>query len=296
MRRPIAVIGGMNADICGRPAGRLILRDSNPGRVSVRPGGVGRNIAHDLRLLGEEVRFVTAAGDDHYGALLRRSCASLGIDLSLSPELPGRRSSTYLYVTDEDGDMQAAVADMEILRELTPARLEPLLPALNACAAAVLDANLEEESLRFLTERLTVPVYADPVSTGKAPRLERSLERIFCLKPNLLEAEALTGEREPEKAAAALLARGVKRVFLSMGAAGMLAAQGETRLSLPCERARVLNTTGAGDAATAALVWAGVRGMALGDCLRAALLAGARTCECPEANNPALAELPGELL
>ena len=47
----IAVVGGMNMDIGGRPEGRLVARDSNPGAVTMRPGGVGHNIACDLRLL-----------------------------------------------------------------------------------------------------------------------------------------------------------------------------------------------------------------------------------------------------
>lgn len=291
----IAVVGGMNMDICGTPEGRLILKDSNPGRVSVRPGGVGRNIAHDLRLLGQNVRLVSAVGEDEYGRMLLQSCAALGIDASMSLVLPGRRSSTYLYITDEDGDMQVAVSDMDITAQLTPERLEPLLPELNAAAAVVVDANLEQATLRFLTERLTAPIYADPVSTVKARRLQGCLSRLRCLKPNALEAAALTGEHEPEKAVRALLAAGVGRVFLSMGAQGMLAAEGDRLLYLPCEQARVLNTTGAGDAVTAALVWAGVKGLDLEQSLRAALKAGAITTETAEANNPALATLP-ELL
>ena len=46
-RRPrITVIGGANTDIGGGPAAPLRLHDSNPGTVVLRPGGVGRNIAH----------------------------------------------------------------------------------------------------------------------------------------------------------------------------------------------------------------------------------------------------------
>ena len=48
----VTVIGAVNMDICGRPANALIMRDSNPGAVTLTPGGVGRNIAHDLCLLG----------------------------------------------------------------------------------------------------------------------------------------------------------------------------------------------------------------------------------------------------
>ena len=56
-----------------------------------------------------------------------------------------------------------------------------------------------------------------------------------------------------------------------------------------------MNTNGAGDAATAALVWAGLRGLDLRQSAEAALLAGALTAACPEANAPTLSELPARL-
>jgi hypothetical protein len=61
-----AVIGAVNIDICGRPFNPLIMRDSNPGTVTMSMGGVGRNIAHNLRLLGLDVTFITALGGDMY--------------------------------------------------------------------------------------------------------------------------------------------------------------------------------------------------------------------------------------
>ena len=61
MSRPrITVIGGANMDVGGSPVAALRLHDSNPGAVRLRPGGVGRNIAHDLCLLGPDVSLVTA--------------------------------------------------------------------------------------------------------------------------------------------------------------------------------------------------------------------------------------------
>ena len=295
MEKRVAVIGGMNMDIGGAAGGELRLRDSNPGRVSLRPGGVGRNIAHNLRLLGLEVSLVSAVGDDPFGRALTDSCRALGLDLSMTRIRPRERSSTYLYVNDERGDMLAAISDMEITDRISPAFLEPLLERLNAFDALVLDANLSGAALAFLADKLRPPLYADPVSAAKAPRLLPLLPRLAAVKPNLLEAEALTGEREPERAARALLEAGVGRVFLSLGEKGILAGEGETLRRLPCPPTRVENTTGAGDAATAALVWAGLQGFDLERSARAALLAGSLTAACREANTPALARLP-ELL
>ena len=80
-------------------------------------------------------------------------------------------------------------------------------------------------------------------------------------------------------------------MYLSLGGDGALAGEGETLLRLPRREVRVVSTTGAGDAVTAALVWAGVRGLDLERSARFAQMAGAMTCECREANNPKLGEL-----
>ena len=81
----VCVVGAVNLDICGRPSRKLIFRDSNPGTVTLTPGGVGRNIAHDLRLLGAEVKFLTAFGGDSHAQLLRNDCVELGMDLGCAP-------------------------------------------------------------------------------------------------------------------------------------------------------------------------------------------------------------------
>lgn len=58
----ITVVGAVNVDICARPFLPLVHEDSNPGFVSMSMGGVGRNIAHNLRLLGQPVSLITAFG------------------------------------------------------------------------------------------------------------------------------------------------------------------------------------------------------------------------------------------
>ncbi len=284
----VAVIGGVNMDIGGSPLVKLVMRDSNLGVITARPGGVGRNIAHDLRLLGVEVSLVAAVGGDVYGQGILDSCAALGIDMSLARFLPDKRSSTYLYVTDETGDMEIGIADMEITSCITPEYVASHLDKLNAFDAVVLDANLDAETLEFAARNITAPIIADPVSTAKAVRLLPVLDRLWAIKPNIYEAEKLTGEKDPEKAAAALIAAGVKRVFISLGEEGMLAADESACIRMPREFVTVVNTTGAGDAATAAIVWAGLQGRDVAGCARAAVKAGAITASVEGANNPEL--------
>ena len=286
--RRVTVVGGANTDICGRPAQALIRHDSAPGTVSVRHGGVGRNIACDLARLGVRTRFLTALGDDGFGASAREGCRSCGVDMSLTRTVPGARSPVYLYLSDEKGEMDAAVSDMELMAALTPAYLRSRLDEIDDADAVVLDGNLPAETIAFLCENLRAPIVADPVSTAKAPRFASVLGRLAAIKPNLLEARALTGKQNPEDCADALLRSGVGSVFLSLGAKGLLAASGEERVLLPCERTELVNATGAGDAATAAIVWATVRGLGLAAAARAAVMAGAIAAASEEASPPLL--------
>lgn len=287
-RRYVAVVGAVNMDICGRPLKKLIFRDSNPGTVRLTPGGVGRNIAHNLRLLGENVTFLTVFGEDAYAETLRRDCAALGMDLSCAETIRGGRTSSYLYITDEHGEMQLGLSDTDISSSITPDYLASHLDVLNGAVAAVMDGNLTEETISWLGAHCTAPLFADPVSVTKAERMRASLGRIHTFKPNLTEGQNLTGETEPEAIARAMLAQGVQRVFLSMGPDGILAAQGDALVHLPCLPTRLVNTTGGGDAVMAALVWAFVHGLDLRASAAAALRAGKCTVEYNGTNNPAL--------
>ena len=286
--RCVTVVGGANTDICGRPERELVRRDSAPGRVSVRHGGVGRNVACDLARLGLKTRLVTALGDDGFGASVREGCVACGVDMSLTHTVRGARSSVYLYLSDGKGEMDAAVSDMEITDRLTPERLLPLLGEINASDAVVLDGNLPAQTISFLCKQLRVPIFADPVSTAKAPRFIPVLGRLAAIKPNLLEARALTGRETAEDCAEALLNAGVGSVFISLGERGMLAASGEELVLLPAERAQLVSATGAGDAATAAVVWAQLQGLDLVSAARAAIRAGAITVASEEASSPLL--------
>ena len=98
----------------------------------------------------------------------------------------------------------------------------------------------------------------------------------------------MTGKESAEDCAAALLEAGAGSVFLSLGPEGLLAARGEERVLLPCDELQTVSATGAGDAATAAIVWASVRRLGLAAAARAAVRAGALTAASEETVSPLL--------
>ena len=282
-------------DIGGRPEGPLDPRDSNTGTVQTSLGGVGRNIAHNMSLLGLDVRLVTAFGDDMNAQKLAASCGELGIDISQSPIIPGGRTSTYLFINGSDGDMALAVSDMDIYRHLTPQVLAQRLKLLNSSQVVVVDTNLPEESIVWLAENVKAPIFADPVSTAKAEKLRPVLGRLHTLKPNRLEAELLSGVSITDadsmrRAADVLLETGLHRVFISLGSRGVYAASQEGAFHLPVLPAETVNTTGCGDAFMAAIAWAYLQGTGLEDTAKAGLAASAIAMESAETINPILSE------
>ena len=287
------VVGGVNVDIGGRSYHPLVAADSNPGTVTVSLGGVGRNIAHNLALMGTDVRMLTAFGDDLYGQKVAASCGELGIDVSHALRVADAATSTYLYIADAEGEMAMALSDMEICKRITPAYLNANLTLLQNAQVVVADTNIPEETLAYLAENCGVPLFCDPVSTAKAVKLLPILDKIHTLKPNRLEAELLSGvkiqSREAVAAAAdALLKKGIHRVFISMGADGIYAAAGEERCWLPNLPGNMVNTTGCGDACMAALVWAYLEGTDLRNTTLAGLAAGSIAMESAETINPAM--------
>ena len=153
-KKKIAVVGGANVDIGGFPSARLVAGDSNPGRVRISAGGVGRNIAENAARMGLQVELVSAIGSDANGQMLRQDCAAKGIGTSGCLVEQDAGTSVYLFMVDERGDMHSAINDMEIQQRLTPEFFQSRLDLLNNMDAVVIDANLPAESILYLCENL----------------------------------------------------------------------------------------------------------------------------------------------
>ena len=98
------MIGATNMDVFGTLSqNRVIPTVSNPGKIEMQLGGMGRNIAANLAVLGIETRLITVVGDDADGELFKR-----GINVESSLQMAGINTSTYLYVDQQDGRRDSA--------------------------------------------------------------------------------------------------------------------------------------------------------------------------------------------
>ncbi|MBR6525423.1 MAG: carbohydrate kinase family protein [Clostridia bacterium] len=250
----IGVIGGLNLDILGFPHQELRLHDSNPGHVTMCAGGVGHNIGVQLTKLGHSVTMLTAIGNDSQALLLANLCRAENIDLSCALKV-NAPTCTYLCLHDHTGDMYCALNDMQAVDCLTPDAIKDTLPMLSSCELCVMDANPPAETLLYAAQNLKMPIFADAVSAFKCQKLLPLLPSITAIKPNLMEAEAMTGEKDPEKAAKVLLDSGVQQVFISMGKDGVFYADHFTSGQVPAiALPEGTPLTGAGDCLCAGLI------------------------------------------
>jgi len=276
MNGPVTVIGGANMDINGFSRDPINMLDSNPGRVEYCPGGVGRNIAENLHRLGAEVRFISVIGDDPGGVLLRNSSARMGLNIehSLFVNNSGQATSVYIALMDSNGEMKLALADMEILEQMTTEHLESKAGIIKESAIVLLDTNLPERIINFILDRYgSGPLFfLDPVSARKAPKAASRIGSFDTIKLGRMEASILSGIEVPkmvtsfgpdtnlEKTANQLIDKGVRRVFITLGKEGVYAARTGKSFFSPIRHVSTLNTSGGGDAFMAGIVYGTLRG------------------------------------
>jgi pseudouridine kinase len=308
-RPSVVVVGGMNIDVQGKSFLPFKAGDSNPGTFELVPGGVGRNIAENLARLGAEVELISVLGDDDLSRVLESSCAASGIGLGSTIRLESRACSRYLCLLDVDGSLIGGIAAMDVIECLLPERLQERKALLDASDLILVDANTPETSIKWLAERYPKgkkrPLLGfDPVSTTKAERGRDLLQAFAFAKPNRAEAAILAGhpraaiaengDLSADTLASALRAKGLGEAFISLGFEGLWAeGPGHERwvARLPKNVPVGLepkNSSGAGDAACAAIAWGLLQGQGLGDRCASALAAAMLSAASESPVNPAM--------
>lgn len=251
----IAVIGGALIDIVSQSEHTLLNNDSTPGRTTFNLGGVGKNIAETLALLGEPVTFISTLGDDAFSDLLYNRCLEVGMNLEYIHRITAP-SSSYTALFDASGSLVHGIADTKTAAILPPNYEE----ALNTAEIVVIASNFDAETTcniirQFKDKRLVV----DPISIKKTSLYIDVLPYIHTLKCNQLEASVLCGfdilslDSIPD-AASEIIRRGVKEVFITLGELGSYYSNGTDFGFMHSEPTEIINVSGAGDAYTAGVV------------------------------------------
>lgn len=255
----VLVIGSVNMDFTVAVA--RLPREGETitgGTFYVSHGGKGANQAVAARRLRAEVRFIGCAGHDPQGDEIVSQLVAEGIPADGLIRTGEAATGVAMIMVDAEGRNQIAVAsgaNLLLLPELAKShatllrRARVLVCQLEIPVPTVEWALASGRDCGVLT--ILNPAPAQPVP-------DTLLSLVDCLTPNAGEAEVLSGitVKGPDTAAHAaqrLLARGVKRVIITLGAQGVLSCDGTSAVHFPAFPVEAVDTTGAGDAFTGAL-------------------------------------------
>ncbi|MER8028410.1 ribokinase [Streptomyces bauhiniae] len=252
----LLVVGSANADLVvgveRRPgAGETVLG----GDLAVHPGGKGANQAVAAARLGARTALLARVGDDGHGRLLLDSLRSAGVDTA-AVLTGGAPTGVALITVDPSGDNSIVVSPGANAR-LTEGDVRAELLG----AARVVSAQLEIPPATVAAVVRALPESTRFVLNPSPPRPLPAGVLAACdpLVVNEHEARVLLGDGEtgddPADWARRLLALGPRSVVVTLGAKGALVCDASGVRAVPSVAVAAVDTTGAGDAFTAALAW-----------------------------------------
>ena len=267
----VTVIGGSNMDIQGFPVNPLVMYDSNPGKVEISLGGVGRNIAENISRLNVNTKLISAIGNDLYGNTILSQCKDLNIDISdcfISDEYA---TSIYISILNNDKDMQLAISHMDIIEKLDESFIHSKYSSINNSNAIVIDTNLSQDTIEFITRTYShLPIFVDTVSTAKCKKIDNILHRFEGIKLNKYEAEKLSGIKintieDAKISSEYFIEKGVRSVFITLGSDGVYCANKHESLHIEGIKINIVNATGAGDAFMAGIIYGFMNNLTLSE-------------------------------
>jgi len=259
---PTLCLGDVVVDlICERPAGAVSECDAFVPHL----GGSVATVAVTAARHGAHVALAGGAGDDDWGRWLRDRVRHEGVETEWFELLPGAQTAVAIVTVDRDGEPSGQFYGERIASPLGD-RVEEAVrdsAALFIGSGALVGAAESEATMRARALALSLerPVVFDPSLCVKRwrSRAEAAAAANACVPEALLvraterDAELMTGEEDPERAALALLKAGARMVVITLGDSGAI-LRGELRLDVDGVAPSVVSRVGAGDALTGVLL------------------------------------------
>ena len=253
-------------------------------------GGSATNVAVAAARYGRRAALITRTGKDAFGRYVRAEAARLGVDPAFITEVEGPPTPVtfcevfppddfplyfYRYPIAPDLMIEADELPREAIEQagifwstVTGLSQEP---SRSAHFAAWQIRGRRQHTILDLDYRPMFWPHPDEASA----QVGKALEHVTVAVGNREECEVAVGETDPQRAADALLERGVEVAVVKQGPKGVLAATRGERVEVPPFPVEVVNGLGAGDAFGGALCHGLLAGWDLRRILEFANVAGA---------------------
>ena len=261
----VITVGRISVDLYGQEIGASFL---DPQTFAKSVGGSPTNVAIAAARLGHHAAVATKVGAEQLGDYVRRQLGDWGVDTSYVATGEGL-TPVVLAALDPPEDPQIifyrgqAAPDTQITPDDVPAEVIRTTPVLwisfGALAQGTTATTCESWlDLRARREHVVLDLdYRPSMWPDRAHAHDVALaavRRSTVVVGNRAECEVAVGETDPDRAADALLAQGVRLAIVKRGGDGVLLATADDRWTVPPVPIEVVCGLGAGDAFGGALV------------------------------------------
>ncbi|MBT2294646.1 ribokinase [Pseudomonas fluorescens] len=253
MPAKVVVIGSLNMDLVTRAprlpkGGETLMGES----FCTIPGGKGANQAVAAARLGAKVSMVGCVGSDAYGQQLRGALLAEGIDCQSVSVVDG--SSGVALIVVDDNSQNAIVIVAGANGALGPDVLDRFDEVLRSADVLICQLEVPDATVGHALKRgreLGKTVILNPAPASRALPADW-YACIDYLIPNESEAAVLSGVavdslETAEAAATQLIAAGAGKVIVTLGAQGLMFANGASFQHFPAPQVKAVDTTAAGD-------------------------------------------------
>lgn len=275
MSNPVICIGAALVDELFHATGQLLLGTTTDATVTKTAGGVSRNIAHQLAILGVPVQLISVFGDDSDGDWLKQSCMAAGVKLDASISKEGL-SGKYTGLLNVDGSLYTAFLTNAANHLITAEHLSKHIDLLRTASYLLADANINVDTADWLlafSKETGIPFIIEPVSVPPALKFKNAnLQGLHLITPNEDELPALCSGNAffTQQQVEELLNRGIEQIWLHNGVHGSALYTRDKSVSLHAPKIEVVDCTGAGDGSLSGFLLAKHLGKEGIECLKLA--------------------------
>jgi pseudouridine kinase len=253
----------------------MIMGSTVPASVSKTAGGVSRNIAHQLALLGVNVQLISVFGNDSDGDWLKQTCTNANVKLDASITKEGL-SGKYTAILNLDASLFTGFLTNAATNLITPQHLEKHKALLQTASYLLADANVSVDAGEWLlafTNETGIPLILEPVSVPPARKFKDvNLSGLHLITPNEDELPVLCSEKAlfTQHQIEELINKGVENVWLHNGKLGSAIYNKERSITLHAPEIEIVDCTGAGDGSLSGFILGKTLGKEDVDCLKLA--------------------------
>ena len=275
MTKPVICIGAAFVDELFHMQEEMIMGSTVPASVSKTAGGVSRNIAHQLALLGVNVQLISVFGNDSDGDWLKQTCTNANVKLDASITKDGL-SGKYTAILNLDASLFTGFLTNAATNLITPQHLEKHKALLQTASYLLADANVSVDAGEWLlafTNETGIPLILEPVSVPPARKFKDvNLSGLHLITPNEDELPVLCSEKAlfTQHQIEELINKGVENVWLHNGKLGSAIYNKERSITLHAPEIEIVDCTGAGDGSLSGFILGKTLGKEDVDCLKIA--------------------------